>query len=173
MLCCQHKSFIPLLLIIFVSIVGVVVLQEKDVESEVHLAILKDLGAKLKIESFSFYSHPSTCRGVKLSSHPTIAKVLFDDFYQRNNVISSKPRQLLFPDNQYHVINKEDSRLIYSGKSPKLNNIPKQLINLSRAGFNASKTQALVCVESEESGDLVYLSKDGEKWVTKKWSYIW
>ena len=169
----QRKAMILFLLLVLVFIVGVTFNQENDAESEVHQAVLKDLSIKLPIDKFSFYSHPSTCRRAKPSTNPLVAKDIFDDFYQSNNVISSKPSQLFFSDNQYQIVSKEDSALIYAGKAPKLKGIPKQLINLSRAGFNASKTQALVCVESEESGDLVYMIKNGENWVIKKWSYIW
>ena len=169
----QRKVKFLFLLLIFVIIVGAIFLQENDAELAVHQTVLKGLSDKLQIEKFSFYSHPSTCRGVKHSSNPAVSKVVFDNFYQNNNVISSKPRQLLLHGNQYHIISKENSHLIYVGKPPKLSGMPKQLINLSRAGFNTTKTQALVCVESEESSDLVYLTKDGENWEIQKWSYIW
>lgn len=168
-----RKAAFLFLFSILVVTVAINLRQANDAESDVHLAVLKDLSGKLKINEFTFYSHPSTCRGVKQSSHPAIAKDIFADFYQNNNVIHSKPRLLELSDKNYNAVNKEDSQRIYSGKSPVLNGIPKQLINLSRAGINASRTQALVCVESEESGDLVYVEKEGTSWIVKKWSYTW
>ena len=170
----RRRKAVLLGLFLITSVIGwILLLQENDSESEVHQATLEALSGKLPITEFSFYSHPSTCRGAKLSNLPTVSRVIFDDFYQNNNVIRIKPRQLQFSGKQYHIVNEEDSWRIYSGKVPQLEGIPKQLINLSRVGFNPSETQALLCVESQESGDLIYLQKTEGRWQVLKWVYIW
>ena len=137
------------------------------------MQVLENLSNKLPVNEFSFYSHPSTCRGVKAASHPSVSKETFDNFYINNNPISSKPRQLILPANKIHVVNEKDLFRIYKGQAPELHGIPDRLIALSRVGFNKEYTQAIVCVESEESGDLVYMRKDGKNWMVQKWAYVW
>jgi len=168
----QEKLFLLLLLAVAI-VLGVSFLQKRNMEDVVHLEVLKNLSTKLPISEYSFYSYPSTCRGVKALSHPSVSKETFDNFYHNNNPISSKPRELKPLDNKVYVVSNKDLLRIYKGQAPELHDIPNKLIVLSRVGFNKEKTQAIVCVESEESGDLVYMRKDGKSWMTQKWAYVW
>lgn len=169
----KQGKLIFLLLLVVAIILGVIFLQKSDIEADVQQEILKELSTKISINEFSFYSYPSTCRGVKAQNHPSVSKETFDNFYHNNNPISSAPRQIITEDTKTHLVSNEDLLRIYKGQAPVLHGIPDKLIALSRVGFNKENTQAIVCVESEESGDLVYMRKDGKNWMTQKWAYVW
>lgn len=142
-------------------------------DKQVYKYVLESLAKKIPLNEYSFYSHPSTCRGARQEHLPQTDKALFSRFYKNNNLQQKTPGKFSLSGSQYNIVSDSDSLLIYQGKSPVLGKIPKQLINLSHVGFNDSETEALICVESADSGDLVYLKKHESQWKVDKWIYIW
>ena len=169
----RHKYHVTILLLFIVVAFAYYAFKRINTETAVYKVVLEGLSGKIPIDKFSFYNHPSTCRGAKADSLSSIPKQVFASFVHNNNSISARPGSLKAFSKQYHIVSQDDSDRIFNDKKPLLENIPKPLINLSRVGFNADKTLALLCVESQESGDLVYLSRKTSFWKVHKWQYSW
>lgn len=139
----------------------------------IQTTVLQLLSEKIPIQEYAFYSHPSTCRGGGRDRLSGVGPGLIDDFVRQNNPLQAQPGELLLTGTDYHLVSRQDSRRLYAGASPELRDIPRQLINVSRIGFTADMAEALICIETEESGDLVYLRKTDQDWRVQQWLYIW
>ena len=164
--------FVIFFLVLAIFFAGLL-FNEVDESSSVYETMLASLSKKLPLSKYSFYSNPSRCRLIKPADLPTVSEALFNDFFKKNNVLLSNITGFKITSNTYNIVSSEDSLRIYTGKTPGLKGLPKQLINLSYIGFDSAKRQALVCVESQESGDIVYLQKSAGRWRVVKWNYVW
>jgi hypothetical protein len=169
----RTRLYALLFLVIVSSLAGYLYLNRTNVERDIYFSVLERLSQKIPISNFTLYSHPSTCRGANRDNLPEAGQALMEAFHRSNDVVTGEPLQLTVSGKIYHIISRQDSKRIFAGEQPKLTNTPKRLINLSRIGIDKKKHHALLCVESEESGDLVYLEKHDGQWQIIKWQYVW
>gem|GEM_PF-4440203 len=121
----------------------------------------------------TFYSYPSICKQDSKNSHG-YSQSLWNNFIEANE-FNNGPVQLFSLKGVANTVKWEDNLQIYDteGGSKLFRSSDKNLIQISRVGFNNDETEALICLELGWRGLLFHLRKQDDSWVIIKESQAW
>ncbi|MFD2165638.1 hypothetical protein ACFSJY_05115 [Thalassotalea euphylliae] len=134
-------------------------------EQDVFLSLVQTIKKNESSKQAAFYSYPTHCMQ-NVENIYELETGLWNSFLKANDY-NKGPVQLFSLNGLANTVKWEDNLQIYDteGGSKLFRSSNKDLIKLSRVGFNSSKEQALVCLESSWRGILFHLRKQDDSWV--------
>jgi hypothetical protein len=142
-------------------------------EQNVVISLVETIKKDESSSHAAFYSYPSTCKQDSINSHG-YSESLWNNFLEANEH-KNGPVQLFSLKGVANTVKWEDNLQIYDteGGSKFFRSSDKNLIQISRVGFNENKTEALICLEPAWRGLLFHLRKQDESWVIIKEYQAW
>ena len=142
-------------------------------EQSVVMSLVEAINKEESPSHVAFYSYPSTCEQDS-KNHHGYSQSLWDNFLKANEH-KNGPIQLFSLKGVANTVKWEDNIQIYDteGGSKLFRTSNKNLIQLSRVGFNEDKTEALICLEPGWRGMLFHLRKQDGGWVIIRESQAW
>jgi len=138
---------------------------EPQEENAVYLAMLVFSEHSPDLQNAKYLSSPAACRTLDIDP-ATVPNPLLTAFTQANDV-DATPIRLPALKSRFNVIDWAETRRLNNSKNimEKVHSTEAGFVMLSRVGFDASRNQALVCIESQSRGVLYVLHKEADTWV--------
>jgi len=170
-----------IVLSIFAIVLGVVLVFAVNNSDHAENRAVKSLITHIRAEvndskiwsSAALYSYPTTCREGKENIYG-VDNNLWSNFVSANKYSNGPIRLTSIEGGVMNVISWDDNVQVYDTKemSFKFSGSEKNLIKLSRVGFNRDKTKALFCL-SGNSADFYLLRKKAGEWMFHKYFRGW
>ena len=170
----NKNSFKLLLYGLIVCIVAFVALNNPaHNEQSVVMSLVETIKKDESSSHAAFYSYPSTCEQDS-KNHHKFSQSLWDSFLKANEH-KNGPIQLFSLKGLANTVKWEDNLQIYDteGGSKLFRTTDKNLIQISRVGFNENETEALICLEPGWRGLLFHMRKQDDGWIIIKEYQAW
>ena len=168
----KNKIVLVVLLLLLVISVGTITRNYLDNERNVYIAFFKQLEFVPDMKDVAFMNVISTC-SASPEDIKEASEELFTGFMKANDKNTELYDMSIF-SSMINVVTSQDARKYK--EMPNVVNMKseKNIVQISRVGFNNKKTQALLCVMTNFSASLYMFKKlNSSEWELQKYRNIW
>ena len=170
----KSKFILILLLLLSVGVIFTIAHNYYNDERNVYIAFFSQFDLVPNMKDVVFISSTTNCDSKKIHIKEA-SESLFNNFINANN--NTEPYDITPFSSMVNVVSWKETKLLHNSTTPpQLYNLKleKEVVEISRIGFNEIKDKALFCVRAKHLANIyLYKKTDNKTWKLVKYRNLW